>query len=63
MITLSNLMNILDYIKYGIGNSIAFTGAMIQTSTGDAFRTWTSWIIVSIIGVLTIAKLIKDLKK
>lgn len=56
-------MNILDYIKYGIGNSIAVTGAMIQTSAGDSFRTWTSWAIVSVIGLLTIAKLIKDLSR
>ena len=58
-------LHTMDYIKYLGGNVVAAGNAVVQTVafTGSDFRTWTSWGVAILVGILTIAKLLKDLRK
>ena len=55
----------MDYLKYLGGNIIATGSAVAQTTTftGSDFRTWTSWSVAILVGILTAAKLIRDMRK
>lgn len=54
----------MDYLKYLGGNLIATGSSVAQTigATGSEFRTWTSWSVAILVGLLTAAKLIRGLR-
>lgn len=60
MIERSNMA--MNYLKYLGGNLVATSSAVLQTvNSGEGFRTWSSWAIAVLVGVLTIVKLSKDI--
>ena len=54
----------MDYLKYICGNLIVIASALVQMSPAEVvLRSRISWGLAVIVGLLTIAKLVKDLRK
>jgi len=55
-----------NYIKIAGANVVSWWNANFQLGTsfdGESFRIWTSWAIALLVGILTVFKIIKDLRK
>ena len=62
----------LDYIKYACGNAVAIVTAFLHplataflqpVTTELVWRGRVSWTLGTLVGILTLIKLIKDLRK
>ncbi len=56
-----NHHNLSSYFIYLIGNVTFWVAAKIQTDM-DEFRAWITWSIGIAVGILTIIKLVKDIR-
>lgn len=55
---------LMDYIKYACGNVIVLATAVSQSMTDELlWRGRISWAFGLFVGVLTVIKLIKDIRK